>query len=123
MSTEFLQAVADSNQWWALGPEITVASGALALLVLEILAPKKDLRFAPHLAVMTLAATLLTVALNFGQIWDGEEIFGGLIRLSGPGQVARIFFLLSSLLVCFLASVCLPKARAPRIEFYHIVLV
>jgi NADH-quinone oxidoreductase subunit N len=123
MSTEFLQTVADSNQWWALGPEITVASGALALLVLEILVPKKDLRYAAPLAVLTLAATLLTVTLNIGQTWDGEEIFGGLIRLSGPGQVARIFFLLSSLLVCFLASICLPKARAPRVEFYHIVLV
>src|SRR5436190_13205951 len=98
MSTELLQAVADTNDWWALGPEITVASGALALLVLEILVPKKDLRFVPPLAVMTLVATLLTVALNFNQIWDGEDLFGGLIRLSGPGQIARIFFLVSSLL-------------------------
>src|SRR3954471_17683616 len=119
MSTELLQAVADTNQWWALGPEITVASGALALLILEILVPKRDLRFAPGLAVMTLVTTLFTVAFNMGQTWDGDEIFGGLIRLSGPGQVARIFFLLSSLLVCFLASVCLPKARAPKVEFYH----
>jgi NADH-quinone oxidoreductase subunit N len=123
MSTELLQAVADSNEWWAIGPEITVASGALALLVLEILVPKKDLRFVPPLAVMTLLATLFTVALNFNQIWDGENLFGGLIRLSGPGQVARLFFLISSLLVCFIASICLPRARAPRVEFYHIVLV
>jgi NADH-quinone oxidoreductase subunit N len=123
MSTELLQAVSDSNQWWALGPEITVASGALALLVLEILVPKKDLRYVPHLAVTTLLATLITVALNFGRIWEGEQIFGGLIRLSAPGQVARVFFLVSSLLVCFLASICLPRARAPRVEFYHIVLV
>jgi NADH-quinone oxidoreductase subunit N len=27
------------------------------------------------------------------------------------------------LLVCFLATICLPRARAPRVEFYHIVLV
>lgn len=123
MSTEFLQAVADSNQWWALGPELTLASGALALLVLEILVPKKDLRFVPHLTVVTLLLTLFTVAMNFGQTWEGESLFGGLIQLSIPGQVARVFFLLSSLLVCFLASVCLPRARVPRVEFYHIVLV
>jgi NADH-quinone oxidoreductase subunit N len=123
MSTEFLQAVAASNDWWALGPELTLACGALALLVMEILVPKKDLRFVPHLAVVTLLVTLITVALNYGQTWDGEELFGGLIRLSESGQVARIFFLTSSLLVCFLASVCLPRARVPRVEFYHIVLV
>ncbi len=123
MSTELLKAVAASNDWWALGPELTLACGALALLVLEIIAPKKDLRFVPHLAVVTLLATLVTVAFNFGQIWGGEEIFGGLIRLSAPGQIARVFFLLSSLLVCFLATICLPRARAPRVEFYHIVLV
>jgi len=34
-----------------------------------------------------------------------------------------VFFLLSSLLVCFLANLCLPRARVPRVEFYHIVLV
>ena len=123
MTTEYLQAVADSNQWWALGPEITVACGALALLVLEILVPKKDLRFVPPLAVATLLATLFSVALNFNHVWDGDGLFGGLIRLSAPGQVARVFFLLSSLLVCFIASICLPRARAPRVEFYHIVLV
>jgi NADH-quinone oxidoreductase subunit N len=123
MSTEFLKAVADSNQWWALGPELTLACGALALLVMEILVPKKDLRFAPHLAVVTLLATLFTVALNYGETWGGEELFGGLIRLSESSQVARIFFLTSSLLVCFLASVCLPRARVPKVEFYHIVLV
>lgn len=123
MSTEFLQAVSDTNDWWVLGPELTLATGALALLVLEILVPKKDLRFVPHLTVVTLALTLITVAMNFRQVGDGEPLFGGLIQLSIPGQVARVFFLLSSLLVCFLAAICLPRARAPRVEFYHIVLV
>ena len=123
MTTAILKAVADSNQWWALGPELTVACGALALLVLEILVPKKDLRFVPHLVVVTLLSTLIVVALNFDKTFGGEALFGGLIKLSAPGQVARIFFLLSSLLVCFLATICLPRARAPRVEFYHIVLV
>lgn len=104
MTTAILKAVADSNQWWALGPELTVACGALALLVLEILVPKKDLRFVPHLAVVTLLSTLIVVALNFDKTFGGEALFGGLIKLSAPGQVARIFFLLSSLLVCFLGE-------------------
>ena len=123
MSTELLKAVAASNDWWALGPELTLAAGALALLVLEIFAPKKDLRFVPTLAIFTLFMTLVTVVANYDKIWDSEELFGGLIRLSASGQIARVFFLVSSLLVCFLATICLPRARVPRVEFYHIVLV
>ncbi len=123
MSTELLKAVAASNEWWALGPEIILACAALGLLVLELATPKAQHRFIPHAAGMALAVVLVGVAFNFGKIWDGEELFGGLIRLSMPGQVARVFFLLSSLLVCFLATVCLPRARVPRVEFYHLLLV
>ena len=123
MSTELLKAVAASNDWWALGPELTLAVGALLLLVLEIFSPKKDLRFVPALAIFTLFMTLITVVANYDKIWDGEELFGGLIRLSASGQIARVFFLVSSLLVCFLGTICLPRARVPKVEFYHIVLV
>lgn len=124
MPTEILKEIADSNLWLvALGPEITLACGALALLVMEILVPKKDLRYVPHLTVATLLVTLVSVMVNFDRILDGEKLFGGLIQLNGPGQVARLFFVLSSLLVCFVASVCLPRARAPKVEFYHIVLI
>ncbi len=123
MSPELLKTVADSNQWWALTPEIMVACAALGLLVLEIFTPKEQHRFIPHVAVMALAIALLAVALNFDMTRGGDELFGGLIKLSVPGQIARIFFLLSSLLVCFLATICLPRTRMPRVEFYHIVLV
>lgn len=123
MSTELLKTVAESNEWWAITPEIMVACAALGLLVLELLTPKDQHRFIPHVAVMVLSMVLITVAFNFGKIWGGDEIFGGLIRLSMSGQIARIFFLLSSLLVCFLATVCLPRTRMPRVEFYHIILV
>ncbi len=123
MSTELLKAVADSNEWWALGPEMTLAVGALLLLVLEIFSPKKDLRFVPLLTIFTLFMTLVTVVVNFDKTWGGDALFGGLIRLSASGQIARVFFLVSSLLVCFLGTICLPRARVPRVEFYHIVLV
>ncbi len=123
MSTELLKAIADSNQWWAIGPEIILACAALGLLVLEIVLPKDQHRFIPAFAILSLVMVLAAVAFNFDKIWGGEEIFGGLIRLSSAGQVARIFFLLSSLLVLFLASICLPRTRMPRVEFSHIVLV
>jgi NADH-quinone oxidoreductase subunit N len=123
MSTELLKAVADTNQWLALTPEIMVACAALALLVIEIFTPKEQHRFIPHFTVLVLAMVLGSVILTFSRTWGGEELFGGMIRMSTSGQIARIFFLLSSLLVCFLATVCLPRTRMPRVEFYHIVLV
>lgn len=123
MSPEILKAIADSNQWWAIGPEMILACAALGLLALEILTPKDQHRFIPHVAIASLAMILLTVVFNFDKTWGEQALFGGLIRLSVPGQVARVFFLLSSLLVCFLATLCLPRAKMPRVEFFHIVLV
>ncbi|HEY4245306.1 MAG TPA: NADH-quinone oxidoreductase subunit N [Lacunisphaera sp.] len=123
MSTELLKAIADSNQWWAIGPEMILACAALGLLVLEIILPKDQHRFIPIVAVLALVAVLVGVIMNFDAIRGGEELFGGLIRLSAAGQIARVFFLFASLLVLFLASVCLPRTRMPRVEFSHIVLV
>jgi NADH-quinone oxidoreductase subunit N len=123
MSPELLKALADTNDWWAIGPEMILACAALGLLVLEIVTPRDQHRFIPPVAIAMLAMTLFTVAFNFDKTWGGEPLFGGLIRLSTPGQIARVFFLLSALLVCFLATICLPRTRMPRVEFYHIVLV
>ncbi len=123
MSTDILKAVAETNQWWAIGPEMILACAALGLLVLEIISPKEHHGIIPRFAILALAMVLATVVLNFDKTWGEQALFGGLIRLSVPGQIARVFFLLSSLLVCFIATVCLPRARVPRVEFYHIVLV
>ena len=123
MSTELLKAIADSNQWWAIGPEMILGCAALGLLVLEIILPKDQQRFIPAVAMLSLVAVLIGVIVNFGGVHEGEALFGGLLRLSSAGQIARVFFLLSSLLVLFLASICLPRTRMPRVEFSHIVLV
>ncbi|MEI7567197.1 MAG: NADH-quinone oxidoreductase subunit N, partial [Opitutaceae bacterium] len=122
MTTDYLKSVAESNQWWALGPEIMLACAALGLLVMEIILPKKDHRFIPFVAIVAQAMVLLTVIFNFQTIWLGENLFGGLIKLSPWGQVARVFFLVSSLLVSFLGTICLPRTKLPRVEFYHIVM-
>jgi len=125
MSPDQLFAVAESNHWEALFPEIILACGALFLLVCEIILPKDRHRHIPQFAVLVQAAALVGVALNFNspENWSREPLFGGLIHLSPLGQVGRVFFLASSLLVSFLAGVCLPRSRMPRVEFYHIVLV
>jgi NADH-quinone oxidoreductase subunit N len=123
MSTELLKAVADSNQWWAIGPEMILACAALGLLVLEIVLPKNQQKFIPAFAVLSLITVLVGVITNFDYIHGGDVLFGGLIRLSSAGQIARVFFLVASLLVLFLASICLPRTRMPRVEFSHVVLV
>jgi NADH-quinone oxidoreductase subunit N len=123
MTTQYLKNVAGSNLWWAIGPEMILAIAALGLLVMEILLPKKDQRFIPHAAIIAQAMVLVTVIINFHTAWMGESLFGGLIQLSPLGQVARIFFLTSGLLVSFLGTVCLPRTKVPRVEFYHIVMI
>jgi NADH-quinone oxidoreductase subunit N len=61
--------------------------------------------------------------MNFPTAWLGESTFAGLLRHSLPGQIARVFFVSTALLVCFIAGLVLPRSRMPRVEFYHIVLV
>ncbi len=123
MSPELLKTLADTNEWWAIGPELILGCAALGLLVLEIVTPKEQHRFIPFVAMLALVAVLGGVVANFTNPPNSDMLFGGLIRLSPYGQIARVFFLLSSLLVCFLATICLPRSRMPRVEFYHIVLV
>jgi NADH-quinone oxidoreductase subunit N len=122
MPLEILQAASDSNLWWALTPELVLAGMALALLVLEIMLPKAQHRYIPLFALMALVGSLTGVVLNFSGHGD-QTLFAGLIRLGGQGQIARVFFLVTSLLVTFLAFVCLPRSKMPRVEFYHILLV
>ncbi len=124
MSIEFLKAAAESNQWAAVLPEIMLACGALFLLVMEIALPRSQHRFIPWAAVLTLGAVLVAVLSNYYTTpWLGQTTFNGLLRHGVSSQVARVFFVVSSLLVCFLAGLVLPRSKLPRVEFYHIVLV
>lgn len=123
MPAETLRQIAASNEWLAIYPELLLGCAALVLLVLEIILPKDQHRFIPLAAVVTLGTVVAGVAMNFETRWLGQSTFAGLIHHSPGGQIARLFFPLASLFVCFLASVCLPRTRLPRVEFYHIVLV
>ncbi|MES1168174.1 MAG: NADH-quinone oxidoreductase subunit N, partial [Oleiharenicola lentus] len=65
MSPELLKTIADTNEWWAIGPELILGCAALGLLVLEIVAPKEQHRYIPFVAMLALAAVLVGVAVNF----------------------------------------------------------
>lgn len=123
MPADLLQQIAATNEWAAIFPEIFLGCTALALLAMEIVLPRDQHRHIPAAAMMALAAMAIGVGINFQTAWLDTTTFAGLLKHSLPGQVARMFFLLAGLLVCFLAAICLPRTRMPRVEFYHLVLV
>jgi len=123
MNLEALKFAAANNAWTAISPELLLAGLALALLVLEILLPKSQHRYIPNVAIAGLIGALAGLFINFNSPTLGTETFNGLLHHSPAGQVMRVFFVLSALLVCILGRVSLAKQTMPRVEFYHLVLV
>jgi len=60
MTTELLKKIAETNEWWAIAPELLLGCSALALLALEIVLPKRDHRYIPHFAI-ALQATIFVL--------------------------------------------------------------
>ena len=119
-----LQALAATNQWAALAPEIVLGVAALLLLALDLVLPKRTVALAvPRAAFLGLAASLAWVFKDWAAPAYGAELFGGLVRQTVDSQVMRVFFLVASALVAFIATVVLPKHKAPRVEFFHVLLV
>ena len=123
MTFEALRLAAADNQWFAIFPELLLACLALSLLVLELALPKPQHHLIPAFSLFGQLCALVAIALNFHSFFLDRDTFNGLLHHSRDGQLLRIFFLLSSLLVTVLGTVSLAKQRMPRIEFFHIVLV
>ncbi|HQF38974.1 MAG TPA: proton-conducting transporter membrane subunit, partial [Opitutaceae bacterium] len=119
-----LQAIAATNRWSALAPELVLGGFALLLLALEFVLPKRALALAtPRVALLGFAASLAWTLRDWAASLTGQPLFGGLLLQTPDSQVMRVFFLAASALVAFIAAVVLPKHKAPRVEFYHILLV
>ena len=123
MTLEAVKVAAGLNDWAAIFPELVLGCLALALLVLEIVLPRKNHDLIPALAIASQIGLLVALLANFNTGYVGTESFNGLLRHTYSGQVMRAFFLLSSILVCVLGRVSLAKQAMPKIEFYHIVMV
>ena len=123
MDITVLQNLAANNLWSAITPEIMLGVLALALLVIELLFPKRQHQMVPVAALVGLLCVLGNVLATFHNPYVGTETFNGLLRHTRDGQIMRIFFLLATVMVCLLARVSLAKQAMPRVEFYHIVLV
>ncbi len=123
MNLEAVKLAAESNTWLAIWPELTLGCVALLLLVLETILPKNQHRMIPGFAALGLLGAIVGVVVDRHSATLGTETFNGLLHHSFTGQIMRVFFALSALLVCLLARVSLGKQRMPRIEFYHVLLV
>ncbi len=126
MNLELLTAAANSNQWLAIMPELMLGCIALLLLVLEVVLPKSKHDLIPGVAILGQIGVLVGLILTYTTPYldpSMRDTFNGLLVHTSQGQFMRMFFLLTSILVCALGSVALAKQRMPKIEFFHIVLV
>ncbi len=118
-----LVSIAQSNQWLAIVPEMSLGCLALALLVLEILLPKKEHGMIPATSLAGLLGALAGVLINYRTPYLGMATFGGMLLHSPMGQFMRVFFLLVAILVTWLGMAAFKKQNLPRVEFFHIILV
>jgi len=121
---EFLRAYTATNEWVAILPEIMLAVLALGLLAAEMVLPRDKQRIIPRLAIWGQVIVLIA-AFGFAD-WSslGErEYFSGMIVQDDVSQIMRGFFLVSSILVCYLGQIYLSKQKLPKTEFYALVLI
>ncbi|PTY06258.1 NADH-quinone oxidoreductase subunit N [Opitutaceae bacterium EW11] len=123
MNLETYKFAAESNQWWAIMPELMLGGLALALLVLEMILPKKDHRIIPVFSIIGQLAVLAGLIINYRTPFLGDETFSHLLKHTAEGQFMRVFFVVCSMLVTGLGILGLSRQTLPRVEFFHIVLV
>lgn len=120
-----LSSLTATNDWAAIMPEILLALLALSLLVAEMVLPRNSQQaLIPRLAIWGQVVILVTTLFNpdFCLI-EEQRFFSGMIAQTEVSQIMRGFFLLSSILVCYLGKVYLSKQQLPRTEFFHLVIL
>jgi len=131
MNPAIYQSITDTNQWLMLWPEISLGLLALLLLGLDLLIKQGKDIIVPRVAALGQVVILIALLGQIGyesadpyveKIVDWSY-FGGLITLTPMGQAARVFILLTSLSVSYLAQIYFKKQTLPRIEYYHLLLV
>jgi len=123
------QNIAETNQWLLIWPEVALGVLALGLLVMDLLLHKEHHVLIARAAIvgqvfvlMGLLSTFVSESNSFSNP-TGTPIFGGMLALTTMGQAARVFIVVTSLLVCHLAQLYFKDRALPKTEFYHIVLV
>jgi len=121
---EFLGGFSRTNEWAAILPEIMLGVLALGLLGAEMALPRDKQGIIPRLALWGQVVVLLA-AFGFAGWCDlgQRSYFGGLILQNDLTQIMRGFFLVSSIVVCYLGQIYLSKQSLPKTEFYALVLI
>lgn len=118
---EIFKAIAETNHWYIIGPEICLGLLAILILMVDCFFPKKGPSAAPGIAMLG-QAIILALGIFLFKPSEGEY-FSGLVQIGPMSQVMRIFFLISGILVCYLANIYFSKQKLPRCEFYALVLI
>jgi NADH-quinone oxidoreductase subunit N len=121
MDFNVLRELAAGNSWGSIWPELGLGCLALLLLVLETVLPRPAHRRIPMVSIVGQLALLGVLLATFDR--SRHESFNGLLMQSSLGELMRVFFLVSSILVSILGRASLPGRGVPRVEFHHIVLV
>ena len=79
-----------------LVPELMLAVGAMALLILGVFLGDKSSRLISTAAIGLLVATLLVVAAMSG--WPEREVFGGAFRIDAFSTFVKLFVLAAAAL-------------------------
>ena len=121
---EFLRGYTATNDWSAIMPEILMAVLALGLLVAEMFLPKGGQKIMPRLAIwgQVLIGVYAFSCIGGCYLVKGS-FFSGMIEQSDVTQMMRGFFILSSVLVCYLGQIYLSKQYLAKTEFYHLVIL
>ncbi|MEO0793939.1 MAG: NADH-quinone oxidoreductase subunit N [Verrucomicrobiota bacterium] len=115
--------IAQTNDWNAIFPELAMAGIALALLVLDLFLPSTRKRIIPLVAIGGQLALLIMLLMGCGCYDVSGALFGGMIAPTEATPYLRIFFVLGSILVCYLGIPYLSRQNLPRTEFYHLVIL
>ncbi len=121
---EFLRGYTANNDWAVIMPEIMLAVLALGLLGAEMVLPKNSHGLIPRVALWGQALVLI-VAMTAGGVagFESKSYFNGMIYQTDVTQLMRGFFLVSSILVCYLGHIYLSKQNLAKTEFYHLVII
>ncbi len=125
-SLEQYRVLALTNEWTAILPEIALGTLALFLLLLELLLPARWQTRIGWVAIFSQIALFLGLVISYchpTQVGITVVVFQGMLEISDQTEVARIFFLLCSILTGILAQLYLSSRRLPTVEFFHILLV
>ncbi len=122
MNLTIFKQLAETNHWLVIWPEISLAVLAIAILILDLFAPKLRKCAIPGLAILGQVAILTVFLVTLGNPPTGS-LFSGMIQPTEFSNVMLAFFLLTSILVSYIGIIYLKKHDVPRSEFFIITIL